>query len=247
MKRILFLLICFASTSAGCLNLNMHKQLVLVIADDWGCNEARMWRCSRKSARSSWEVSEDNFHVRLSPKGLAWGRGLHPRQNLIGPKKKEEDKRTPAGIFAIGPVMGFKPKEDINPLKMPYIHITPSLIAINDIQSSYYNQIVDSKFIQGDWQSSINISECKCCKWGAIIEYNFHPSIPKEGSCTFLFEDTDDPRTFEYAYSALYHEDLMQLLYWLQQSDNPLIVQLTKSDYLKFKDPWKLPDLKWIK
>ena len=43
--------------------------------------------------------------ITIGRAGAAWGIGLHPQQ--LGPRKKEGDGRSPAGVFRIGDTEGF--------------------------------------------------------------------------------------------------------------------------------------------
>ncbi len=245
--RLLFLLIgCVLSTTLFSFNLSRHNQMLIVIVDDWGCSHGKLWRFEKEGS-SQWQCENDSIEVRLGGKGLAWGRGLHPQKKLVGPKKNEADDHSPAGIFPIGPIFGFQPKEDINNLKMPYIHVTPSIVVVDDINSSFYNQILDSTLVSGNWNSSLHLKDCSFLKWGAIIEHNCHPSISKDGSCIFLCVDNDDIEPMRMTSTCLQEENLLDILYWLRQVDNPIIVQLTKQNYLKFKERWHLPDIEWKK
>ena len=244
---VLFLFLSLICSPLFSFNLNQHNQMILVLADDWGSNVATLYVYNRKDNHSEWELEKEAMKVKLSPKGLAWGRGLHPNKKLIGPRKREEDKRTPAGIFPIGPVVGKKAKEDLNPLKMPYIHLSDSILAVNDILSPYYNQIVDPRYVQKDWSCSLELFKSECLKWGAIIEYNLHPSISKEGSSTFLLEDTGEFSMLDFSFAALAYDDLLDVIYCLRQVDKPVITLLTVQDYIKFKNVWHLPNLEWIK
>ena len=217
--------------------------MLLVLADDWGNSQAVMRKFERDKSNNAWMQVNEPLKVQLGSQGLAWGRGMHPQTRLIGPKKNEADDHSPAGIFRIGPIVGFQPKDEINNLKMPYIHITPSIVAVDDIHSSFYNQILDSKFVANDWKSSMNLNEYSFLKWGAIIQYNCHPSISKDGSCIFLCVNNEDIDSQRITSTCLQEEDLLNVLYWLRQADKPIIVQLVKQDYLKFKEHWQLPDI----
>lgn len=237
----------FITSSLFGFNASMHEQMLIVIVDDWGYSTGKMWCFEKSAAQATWSPLPDSFKVQLGKKGLAWGRGLHTHKTLVGPKKNESDDCSPAGIFAIGPFFGFSPKNDISYLKGPYIHITASLEAVDDVHSAFYNQIVDTQYVTPDWTSSIKMQTCSSLKWGAIIEYNCHPSIPKDGSCIFLCVNTKEALTRGLGCTCLDEPDLLKILNWLCQSKNPVIVQLTKQDYLQYKDQWKLPDMEWIK
>lgn len=243
----LICLLLFLSAPLHCFNLNPHKQMLLVLTDDWGEREGSLYLFKRQNSNSEWLQDRQRFTVRLARNGLAWGRGLHPRKNLEGPQKREADDCSPSGIFSIGPVFGVGAKDQINPLKMPYIHLTPSLIGVNDIKSSHYNQIVNRDAIKADWTTFHVLSDLKGCEWGAIIEYNLHPAIAMEGSLAFIFQETDQPLNRDLPCTALKQDDLLSVLYWLEQSNKPILVQLTKQNYLKYKKAWQLPEIEWSK
>lgn len=221
--------------------------MLLVITDKWSEREGSLYLFKRQNSQAEWQQEKNHFNVRLARNGLAWGRGLHPRKDLEGPQKRECDDCSPSGIFSIGPVFGIGAKDEINPLKMPYIHLTPSLIGVNDIKSKHYNQIVNKDAIEADWNSCHVLSQIKGCEWGAVIEYNLHPAIAMEGSLAFIYQEADQPMTRDLPCTSLKQEDLLYVLYWLEQSNKPILVQLTKQNYLKYKKIWQLPDIKWKK
>lgn len=247
MRRLFFFSCLFCSIHLVGFNISNHNQLLLVLIDDWGYDQGKLWRFEKSGNNNPWQLIDGEVKVKIGKKGLAWGRGLHPHKNFSGPIKNEADDHSPAGIFAIGPVLGFKEKSEINTLQMPYIHITSSIIAVDDSNSPFYNQIIDTNYISPNWGSSMQLKEHSFLQWGAVIEFNSHPARPREGSCIFLCLDNDEFNEQRMTSSCLQEKDLLNILYWLNQSAKPIIVQLTVQDYQKFKNEWGLPEVEWKK
>lgn len=248
MKRFFLFCCLFFSTYLTGFNISNHNQLLLVLIDDWGYDQGKLWRFEKnQNNMTPWRLVESPVKVKIGKKGLAWGRGLHPHKNFFGPIKNESDEHSPAGIFSIGPVLGVKEKKEITHLKMPYIHITSSTVAVEDSNSPLYNQIVDINHVSSDWSSDIKLHELSFLKWGAVIEFNNGPTRPGEGSCIFLCLDNDEFNIQRMTSTCLSEKDLLNILFWLKQSDNPIIVQLTVQDYQKFKSEWELPEVEWKK
>lgn len=64
-------------------------------------------------------------------------------QNGIALDKKEGDKKTPEGIFYLGIAFGMNATIDNN--KIEYKKINKYLYWVDDVNSKYYNQLVDSR------------------------------------------------------------------------------------------------------
>ncbi len=135
-------------------------QLVVVVTAGWDASRGEL---------SRWEMAEGGWHqvgasvpVAIGEKGLAWGRGL--RAPLPGPRKREGDRRSPAGMFEIGAV-----------------YDAAELVCVDDPSSRDYNQIV--KEGRGEpmkmYRRAIVVGHNADAKKGA-------------GSCIFL-HDGDSP------------------------------------------------------
>lgn len=244
MKRFLLccLVLCGAHLSAA-FTLDHNDQLVLVVSENWNSPEAQMWCFEKKDSKDRWHIQDSPKHVTLGLKGMAWGRGLQPLKKLHGPVKKEADDRSPAGIFRIGPIISTQPKAKDKRFKMPYIYITPSMVAVDDTHSHYYNQIVDTKYIKPEWTSAMQLKDHSFLKWAALVEYNCHPAIPKEGSCIFLCIDNEESTQQHLTSTCLPENELLSVLSWLKQAKRPVLVQLPMSEYKKFKKSWHLPEI----
>ena len=107
------------------------------------------------------------------------------------PVKQEGDGRSPAGVFHLNSVFGYKPADQMKKLKMPYLHLTQMTECIDDPNSRYYNQIIFRNKIaetdQVDWKSSEKMREMgHCFELGVVVEYNHDPIQHGAGSCIFL-------------------------------------------------------------
>ena len=136
-------------------------------------------------------------------------------------------------------VFGFDPVEHIA-IKMPYFTIKDSTICEDDPTSNYYNQIIDeSKISRPDWNTREPMRSTKDYRWGIVINYNKKPPIPKRGSCVFLH--IGNPSSGTAGCTAMSEFRLKKLIYWLKRNDNPVLVQLTKSNYQQLRSNWNLP------
>ncbi len=82
------------------------SQIVICIAPETSSYEGTLQLFSR-DAQGRWKSDSDRRPVLFAPRGLAWGRGVHPPQ--AGPQKRTGDHRNPAGLFKLGAVVGYAP------------------------------------------------------------------------------------------------------------------------------------------
>ena len=77
------------------------------------------------------------------------------QKNIPTDTKKESDGKTPSGKFELGLAFGMHKKEEIKiPLNIKYIQITSDLYWIDDINSIYYNKLVDIQKVKREWNSA---------------------------------------------------------------------------------------------
>ena len=70
---------------------------------------------------------------------------------------------------------------------MPYLPLSPTILGIDDPQSRYYNQLIDTlKIKDHDWRTAeVMLRKDDLYKWGIVVDHNMPPS-PGAGSCIFL-------------------------------------------------------------
>lgn len=127
------------------------RQVLLVTAVDEKSTSAELRLLERDNAHS-WQQVGETIPVTLGRNGLAWGLGEHTASPPEGFRlKREGDGCSPAGIFRLPLAFGDAPTSDC---RMSYIPITESLLAVDDPQSKFYNQIVDLAAVTKDWSST---------------------------------------------------------------------------------------------
>lgn len=223
-------------------------QMVLVLTDSFKATKGMLFCFERNSTNAPWILIDDKVPVVLGRNGLAWGSGLHDiPKNSNFPVKIEGDGKSPAGIFRLGSVFGYKPAEHMTDLKMPYIHITDMIECIDDTNSQFYNQIVSKKSIDElekvDWQSSEKMSSSGIYyELGVVVEHNCNPIQKGSGSCIFLHNWASPNETMA-GCTAMAPVKKEEIAYWLDETKNPVLVQLTKELYADLIKLWELPEL----
>ena len=95
--------------------------------------------------------------------------------------KTEGDGKTPIGVYKTGILFG---THEI--LKENYVKINENLYWVDDINSKYYNQLVDITKTQVDWKSAEHLIKYPK-QYEYAIELKTNPNnIPGKGSAIFL-------------------------------------------------------------
>src|SRR5438094_9903337 len=84
---------------------NDCTQLMLGIAPTWNSMRGEL-RLFERPRGGDWKIVAGPFPGLFGKNGLAWGTGISG-QNEQWLRKKERNRRAPAGIFAIVPVFGY--------------------------------------------------------------------------------------------------------------------------------------------
>jgi para-nitrobenzyl esterase len=207
------------------------RQLLVVVTGGWNDVQGTVFRFDRGSDAGSWRPVGGAVPVVVGRTGLAWD-------------KHEGDGRSPAGIFALGPVFGFaKPDES---LAMPFRLVTPGTECVDDAQSARYNTLVERPAGPGmaDWNSSEKMRAVDPgYRLGVVIEYNAAPPVPGRGSCIFM-HIWSGPTMGTEGCTAMAEPDLAAIVGWLDHRARPAIVQLPRAVYEARRSEWGLPALR---
>ena len=123
------------------------RQVLLVIAPHEKSIMAEL-RMIERTSFEEWQQVGETIPVSLGRNGLAWGIGEHATAPPAGlPIKHEGDGCSPAGVFRLPFAFG---DASVSEFRLPYISITESLVAVDDPQSQFYNQVVDSAQVTKD-------------------------------------------------------------------------------------------------
>lgn len=219
--------------------INKAQQLIVVTTNGWQSVQAQLW-FFKKDQYDHWLTVKLDIPVVLGKNGLAWADSSYQKLAEAS-EKKEGDNKAPAGIFNLGKTFGFSNESLSN---SEYIPLTTGIRCVDDSNSKYYNQIVDSENsdIQKDWQSAENMPEVQIYKYGIEVLYNVNPIEPKKGSCIFM-HIWKSPETGTEGCTAMAEQDIKDIQQTLDTSKNPVLIQLPQNIYSQVQEAWNLPNL----
>ena len=139
-------------------------------------------------------------------------------KNGVTDEKREGDKKTPAGLYALG--FAFGHDDSPNP-DYPYRAITSDSYWVDDPDSSHYNQWVEGA-ADKDWSSAENLGRIKTeYALAVVVEYNYGSStVPGKGSAIFLHVGSESTS----GCIAIPKSDLKSLIKWLDEDKHPHIL-----------------------
>ena len=217
-------------------------QMILILTDSIKSTDGNLLYFERESEKGQWHQISNIIPVVIGRNGLGWGIGLNSIDSSKLPMKTEGDGRSPAGVFKLSSAFGYANAEEMKELKIPYIPITEMLECIDDSKSRHYNQLILRNEIEEvDWQSSEKMYFADIWyQQGVIIDHNANPVVKGAGSCIFL-HNWLLPNETTAGCTEMEPANMKKIIYWLDSSANPIIVQLTKQLYLEYLQIWKLP------
>lgn len=239
---IVLLAIAAPAAHAASLPWAGARQLVLVTIPDWDSRQGTLRTWNRDDER--WLPVTAATPVVIGRSGAAWGIGLHPRQP--GPRKREGDGRSPAGVFALGTAFGYAAAERT---ALPYAAMEADDWCIDVDGSPLYNRIVDAREVGADavagstepMRRDLHADGDPRYKLGFVIEHNPRAE-PGAGSCIFahLWKAPDSTTA---GCTAMAEPAMRDLLAWLDAERHPVFVLLPEAEYIRLRASWSLPRL----
>lgn len=218
--------------------LKDSSQCLIVTTDSWSSSHGTM-SIFERDKDSKWRRTKSAIPIVVGRAGLGWGRGLTDTTILRGPIKKEGDDKAPAGIFRLSSVFGSQGNAST---KMPYLALSPRIIAVDDRGSQFYNRLVDQNEIgKRDWRHAETMFGVDVYKWGVVVDHNTPPT-PGAGSCIFLHV-WKNPATPTSGCTAMSERNIVDLIRWLDPAREPRLVQLPRPVYGELRERWSLPTL----
>jgi L,D-peptidoglycan transpeptidase YkuD (ErfK/YbiS/YcfS/YnhG family) len=216
-------------------------QLVLVTTADWDADRGIQRRYERGA--NGWRQVGDAQPVMIGRNGAAWGLGLHS-DGHPGPKKREGDGRSPAGVFPVGEAFGYAPSADT---ALRYAPMRASDYCVDVSGSPYYNRIVDADRVgqaavaqaTEPMRRDLHADGDQRYRLGFVIGHNPQAQA-MGGSCIFahLWKSPADPTT---GCTAMAPATMEALLGWLRPDRNPVFVLLPMAEYRRLRAAWRLP------
>jgi D-alanyl-D-alanine dipeptidase len=222
-------------------------QLVVVTTPGWNSTTGELRRFVRDGFRSRWRRAGGVVPIVVGRTGLAWGVGFDgladPGLPTAGPRKREGDGRSPAGVFPLDRAFGFPPAGSMRWVRLPYLPLTPSSECVDDTSSVHYNAVVDREAVpRVDWRSAERMRQIEGYRLGVIVGYNAAPPVRARGSCIF-FHVWAGPRSPTTGCTALDEAELRRLVAWLDPRARPVVVQVPVAVYSRVRGEWGLPAL----
>ena len=217
--------LCFSLLLAHASGMPDTKQLLVVITKNWSVSSGQLQRYERTD--KEWHKVGKAINIKLGRNGLGWGRGLHTIPSDAKYIKKEGDGKAPAGIFKLKQAFGYAPfKKDY-----PYKVYKETDHCVDDVNSKFYNKIVDSTQIKRDYKSHERMKFPKeYYKYGIVVDHNGitegAKSIRGAGSCIFIHIK----KVPTAGCTVMNESEIKEIMHWLDADAEPLLVQGTKKD-----------------
>lgn len=225
------LLFCLSAFLLHAQEIPDSKQLLVVTAENWSDPSGLMQRYERKNAK--WYKVGKAIKVKLGRNGLGWGIGLHTIPKDAEIIKKEGDGKSPAGIFKLNQAFGYEPFKIV----YPYEVYSETDHCVDDVNSKFYNKIVDSTRIDRDYESHEVMKFPKdYYKYGIVVDHNGITEGSKSkmgaGSCIFIHIKSIPTA----GCTVMTENELKEILKWLDPKAEPLLLQGT---HKVVEDLWK--------
>jgi D-alanyl-D-alanine dipeptidase len=219
-------------------------QAVVVTTKDWNTLQGTAQLVERADVNSKWMAKGASFPVVVGKNGLAWSEDVAYLLDKKPEKIKQEgDGKSPAGVFDLNSAFGSSAKPDF--VKLPFTKLEESTECVDDSDSVSYNRIVDRfKIGNFDWDSSEKMLAVGAqYDLGVFVAHNSNPTKSGNGSCIFLHIWKDETSGTA-GCTAMKRENIEQILSWLDDNKQPVLIQFPTAEYEKLKESWKLPKLK---
>lgn len=228
------LLVCLSVFMLHAKEIPKTEQLIVVTTKDWSTSSGTMQRYEHH--HEGWKKVGKAIDIKLGRNGLGWGIGLHniPKDAKI--LKKEGDGKSPAGIFKLNQAFGYGPFT----MDYPYEVYSETDHCVDDVNSKYYNKIVDSTKIDRDYKSHEVMKFPKnYYKYGIVVDHNgiTDGSTSKKGAGSCIFIHIKSISTA--GCTVMSESEIKDVLRWLDPKANPLLIQGTNDVVEKL---WKRID-----
>lgn len=217
-------------------------QVVFVVTPDWSATRGTLAAFDR-AADGTWRQHGASHAVHVGRAGCGWGRGLHPDPGT-GPRKREGDGRSPAGVFAIGPAFGAAATCDTG---LEYRPLSIDDWCIDVADSPHYNRIVSARDVGAaavagstePMRRDLHLAGDRAYDLGFVIGHN-PDREPGAGSCIFAHLVGDPPGPTA-GCTAMTAAQLGALVRWLRADRQPRFVLLPAAEAAARAAAWGLP------
>lgn len=179
------------------------SQIITVVSNGGSYGELVMWE---KDGSDNW-IEVDRVAARLGQNGMKYASEVY-----------EMDKCTPTGIYTVTEAFGINGNPGSG---VPYRELDGSEYWVDDVYSEYYNTMQFGE-PNGRWASAEKLTDFGgYYNYALVIDYNRWPVISGKSSAIFLHCDMG---IYTYGCVAIPQNNLVNLLTWLNPSNNPVII-----------------------
>jgi L,D-peptidoglycan transpeptidase YkuD (ErfK/YbiS/YcfS/YnhG family) len=241
MKAIVLFILLTTLTEAAFELPAKTRQAIVGVAKGWNSSHVTLHLYERNS-KGAWQVVSKPWKGRLGTKGLAWGRGLHPIPSGAT-RKREGDRRAPAGVFSIGGAWAYDPSTNHHP-NLSFNKITTRDLWVEDVNSPSYNQHIrldhEPKTAWEEKQQMRQNDGAHALK--LFIDHNVHPKpVPGAGSSIFFHIWRGGGSRATFGCTTMHENQLRRLVRWIDPRQNPVYILLPVEDYKQLRLDWQLP------
>lgn len=146
--------------------------------------------------------------------------------NGISTDKKEGDKKTPEGVFKATMNFGLKDNPGTKESsKLPYHKIVEGDFWVDDSESKYYNQLVNTSNIAKDWNSAEDlISASPYYNYAVALNYNTE-AVPYKGSAIFIHATKTAYDTYSSGCVRIPEEYMKKILSSIDENTKIVIIE----------------------
>ena len=202
------------------------QQILRVTTTGWNEKEGELQRFQKED--KEWKKVGEPITIILGRNGLGWGMGLHTTPLEAQYLKKEGDGRAPAGLFRLGNGFGYQNFK----INFPYKTYQRTDHCVDDSNSQFYNTIIDSTKVKKDYKSFEYMKlKNNLYKYGITVQHN-PDNIEMGGSCIFIHIKSNNGKGTA-GCTAMKEQDITEILQWLEEDKQPLLLQLTQDELQK--------------
>jgi L,D-peptidoglycan transpeptidase YkuD (ErfK/YbiS/YcfS/YnhG family) len=155
------------------------SRLIVVTVPTLDSSTGTLRRFERTRSDAGWSRVGSAEPVNVGNRGVAWGRAFRHLAGDNEPIKSEGDKRTPAGIYAVGRPFGFARSSLAN-----YLRLKSDNVCVEDPSSPAYNTITSEQIMRRS-AGGENMGAMPRYRRGLIVDYPTD-AANRAGSCIFI-------------------------------------------------------------
>ncbi|MBU2532862.1 MAG: hypothetical protein KKB37_08975 [Alphaproteobacteria bacterium] len=170
-----------AATAGDCpAVLASAERLVLATAPGMDDEKVTIRLFVRSSPQAPWRILGRPREAVIGRAGMGWGFPFRAMARSGEPVKREGDKRTPAGFFALGASFGFEPSSRPGHVVLA----RGETVCVDDVRSPAYNTI-QKRSVIGPRVSGEDMRTIDLYRHGMFVDYPSDRQVGA-GSCIFL-------------------------------------------------------------